>query len=237
MRWCNVARTRRATTSWVSKRNRQKLVRSIIENNRKLVWGIEWSDALADELHKPVRRKFKKRRVFARDVPAIWTADLVDMQSSVKSNKGYKYILVIIDVFIKYGCAVPLKTKSGLDVAKAFRDLWKTQQPPQKWWTEGKGKEFYIRPMKDLLEKNNVQLYSTENEEKSSVVERWNRTIKRMMWKYFTANSTANYNNVLREVIDKYNRSYHNSTKCKPKFAREPSNYQYVFEALYGENL
>jgi hypothetical protein len=88
--------------------------------------------------------------------------------------------------------------------------------------------------MKELLKKNNIELYSTENEEKSCVVERWNRTIKRIMWKYFTANNTQNYIDVLPVIINKYNNTYHRSIKCTPTFAREPSNYQHVFEALYG---
>ena len=77
----------------------RKLVRSIIGKKRKWGLGIEWSNELAEELHKPIRRKFVKRRVFASGVDAIWTADLVDMQSFARSNKGYKYILMIIDVF------------------------------------------------------------------------------------------------------------------------------------------
>ena len=65
------------------------------------------------------------------------------------------------------------------------------QKPPQKLWT-GKGKEFYYKSVKELLEKNNVQLYSTENEEKCSIVERWKRAIKQNMWEYFSANNTMN---------------------------------------------
>ena len=111
---------------------------------------------------------------------------------------------MIIDVFSKFGWAIPLKTKTGLEVTKAFQHLWETPPTPQKLWTD-KGKEFYNRHMKELLKKNNVELYSTENEEKSCVVERWNRTIKRTMWTYFIANNTQNYIDVLPEIINKYN--------------------------------
>ena len=141
---------------------------------------------------------------------------------------------MIIDVFSKYGWSIPLKTKAGLEITRVFQNVWRTQPSPQKLWTD-KGKEFYNRPMKELLQKYNVQLYSTENEEKSSVVERWNRTIKRTMWKYFTANNTMNYITVLPEIIEKYNNTYHRSIKCTPTVAREPSSYQHVFKALYGK--
>ena len=209
-----------------------KFVRSIIGKKRRLGWGIEWSNELADELHKPIRKKFKKRRVFVSGTDAIWTADLVDMQSFSKSNKGFKYILMIIDVFSKYGWAIPLKTKTGPEVTKAFRDLWRTQKPPQKLWTEN-GKEFYNKSMKELLEKNNVQLYSTENEEKSSIVERWNRTSKGDMWKYFSANNTMKCIDILPNLIKKYNNTYHRSIKCTPARARAISSYQHVYDALY----
>ena len=89
--------------------------------------------------------------------------------------------------------------------------------------------------MKALLARNQVEMYSTENEEKSCVVERWNRTIKRNMWKYFTANNTAKYIDVLPQIIARYNTTYHRSIKCTPTQAREPSKHQHVLEALYGK--
>ena len=86
--------------------------------DRKLVLEIEWSNGLADELHHPIRRTFVNRQVFAIDVDAIWSADLVEMQPFAKQNRGYKYILIIIDVFSKYGWAILPKTKTGLEVTK-----------------------------------------------------------------------------------------------------------------------
>ena len=88
--------------------------------------------------------------------------------------------------------------------------------------------------MKDLPEKNNMQMYLTENEEKSSIVERWNRTIMRNMWKYFSANNTMNYIDILPNLIKKYNNTYHRSIKCTPPFARAPSSYQHVYDTLYN---
>ena len=79
----------------------RRLVRPIIGRKRKFGWGIESSNELAAELHKPIRKKFKKSRVFASGTDVIWTADLVDMQSVSRSNKCLKYILMVIDVFRK----------------------------------------------------------------------------------------------------------------------------------------
>ena len=85
------------------------------------------------------------------------------------------------------------------------------------------------------LKKKNVHLYWTENEEKSSVVERWNRTIKSKMWKYFTKNRTGVYVDILPTIIEAYNNTYHRSIKCSPSDARKPANYQHVFNALYND--
>ena len=145
----------------------KKLVRAILGKKRKLGWGItdddgdEWTNELTDELHKPVRRKFRKRRVFAKDVDSIWAADLVDMQYYARTNQGYKYILMVIDVFSKYGWAIPLKTKKGIEVANAFADLWKKQSPPHMLWTD-KGKEFINKDMTTLLKKHNVHLQENQ---------------------------------------------------------------------------
>ena len=88
--------------------------------------------------------------------------------------------------------------------------------------------------MKELLEKNNVELYSAENGEKSSIVERWNRTIKRNMWKYSSANNTMKCIAILPNLIKKYNNTNHRSIKCTPALARVPWSYQQVHDALYN---
>ena len=77
-------------------------------------------------------------------------------------------------------------------------------------------------------------LYSTENEEKSSLVEQWNRTMKNIMWKYFTVNSMQKYIDVLPSMVVKYNGTYHRSIKLTPSDSRNPSNYQHMYNALYG---
>ena len=158
------------------------------------------------------------------------------MQYYSHSNKGFKYIVMVIDVFSKYGWAMPLKNKSADETVRAFTEIWDSEQKPPKFlWTD-KGKEFDNKKFRKLLVENNIHLYWTKNEEKSSVVERWNRTIKNKMWKYFTKNRTGVYIDVLPEIIEKYNNTYHHSIKCTPSDARKPSIYQHVFNALYNDD-
>ena len=209
--------------------------RIIIGTKRKHSGGSVMRQELVEELHRPIRKHFKKRKVISKHVDDIWAADLVDMQYYSRTNKGYKYILMIIDVFSKYGWCVPLKNKTGAEMVRAFSEIWnRGQAPPKHLWTD-KGKEFINKKFKTLLEEKNVNMYWTENEEKSSVVERWNRTIKSKMWKYFTKYRTGVYIDILPSLIEEYNNTYHRSIKSTPSDARKPSNYKHVFQALYGD--
>ena len=211
----------------------RQLVRSIIGLKHKLGMGAAWSSQLADELHKPVRRQFEKRHVFAKQIDDIWAADLVDMSSFSRSNKGYKFLLTVIDVYSKYGWIVPLKSKTGKKVASALAKLFKIAVASRLWTDKGTG--FYNQHVRRVLDANSVTLYSTENEEKSSVAEQWNRTTKRIMWMYFTANNTNKYIDELQNMVDKYNTTKHCSIKVKPSEARNLLNYKHVFIALYGK--
>ena len=100
----------------------------MIGTKKKLGLGIVWTNRLANELHKPIKKKFKKRYVFVRNVDDIWAADLIDLRAHSKVNGGYKYVLMVIDVFSKYGWGVPLKTKTAVAVTEAFETLFKDHQ-------------------------------------------------------------------------------------------------------------
>ena len=130
------------------------------------------------------------------------------MQKFSKWNKGYRYLLMVIGVFSKYGWIIPLKDKKGESVTEAFKTIFKEGRKPQYLWVD-KGKEFYNKHLKDLLEKNGIHMYSTENEEKSSVVERWNRTIKSKMWKQFTVQGNTMYLDMLPKLVKQYNNTKH----------------------------
>ena len=197
--------------------------------------GIVWTNNMANELHKPVRKNFMKRFVFVRHVDDIWGADLIELKKLSKKNSGFRYILMVIDIFSKYGWSVPLKFKTGKEVAKAFQTIFKDNKP-KKLWVD-KGKEFYNTTVEDLLKENNIKMYSTHNDEKCSVVERWNRTIKTELFRYFSANGTQKYTDILQPLIDKYNSTKHRSIGMTPADAREPSNYQQVFKNLYYKKV
>ena len=141
---------------------------------------------------------------------------------------------MVLDVFSKYGWIVPLKDKKGETVAEAFKSIFKKGRKPQYLWVD-KGKEFYNKHVKDLLNKRNIKMYSTENEEKSSVCERWNKTIKNKMWKQFTAQGNTQYLEMLPKILKKYNNDIHSSIKMTPAEASLKINESTVRYNLYND--
>ena len=134
----------------------------------------DWSQQLANELHKPITKNFSKRNLISNGIDKIWAADLVEMQKFSEWNMGIKYLLMVIDVFSKYGWIKPLKDKKTESVSKAFNEIFeKSKRKPQMLWTD-KGSEFISKHFKEFLKKAGIKMYHTENEEKSSVI-RWAR--------------------------------------------------------------
>ena len=104
---------------------------------------LEFNEQLAKELHKPVIRNFKKRTVYSGFKDNIWGADLVDMQLISKLNKGFRFLLCVIDIFSKYAWVVPLKDKKGVSVVDAFKKILDdSNRKPNKIWFD-KESEFY----------------------------------------------------------------------------------------------
>ena len=156
------------------------------------------------------------------------------MQAFSKKNKDTKYLLTIIDVFSKYAWAVPLINKTGESVTEAFDKIVSEGRKPKNLWVD-EGKEFYNKTFQSFLKKNNISMYHTFNEGKAVVIERFNRTLKRIMWKYFTANNTYSYLNVLQSMLYKYNNTKHSSIKMSPEEASKKSNKGTVYFNLYGD--
>ena len=201
----------------------------------KMGSGIEWSNELANELHKPLRVNYVKRQVFVRRAGEIYGADLIDYTGLSKQNSGFKWILMVIDCFSRYGWAVALKDKSGPEVLRGLKVVYE-KSPSLKLWTD-EGREFYNKDVQNYLKLKGVLLYSTHNKEKCSIVERWNRTVKTKLGKYFTANYTHRYIDVLQDLIDLYNRSKHRSIRMSPDEAKLPKNRDRVFRNLYGSRM
>ena len=145
---------------------------------------IKQNQQLANELHKSIIRKFKKRKVYSSFEDNIWGVDLADMQLISKYSKGIRYLLCATDLFRKYAFVVPLKDKKGTTIANAFQSILdNSKRKPNKIWVD-QGSEFYNTHFKKWLKDNNIKMYSTHSEGKSAVAERSVRTLKKTTYKH-----------------------------------------------------
>ena len=187
-------------------------------NNTKLT---PQNKQLAEELYKPIIKKFEKRKVHSAFKDNIWGADLADMQLLSQYNKGIRFLLCVIDIFSKYAWVVPLKDKKGVSIATAFQSILKQSNRKQnKIWLD-KGSEFYNASFKKWLQDNDIVMYSTNNEGKSVAAERFIRTLKSKIYKHMTSISKNVYIDKLDDIVHKYNNTYHTTIKMKPINAKD----------------
>ena len=109
---------------------------------------LESNEQLAEELYKQIIRKFKKGTVYSRYRDNIWGSDLADMQLISKFNKGFRFLLCVIDIFSKYAWVIPLKDKKGVSIVDAFQKILDdSNRKPNKILVD-KGSEFYNNSFK-----------------------------------------------------------------------------------------
>ena len=188
------------------------------------------SSILADGLHRPIIRNFNKRKLYSQFKDNIWGVDLADMQSLSRKNKGIKYLLCAIDLFSEYAFVIPIKDKKGISIVNAFNKIIKqSNRKPNKIWVD-QGGEFYNNVFEKWLSDNDIIMYSTYNEGKSVVAERFIRTLKNKLYKHMTATGKNVYYNVLDDVVNKYNNTKHSTIKMKPIDVEDNNKRVYIDE-------
>ena len=128
---------------------------------------------LANKLHKPIIKKSKKIKVYSGFRDNIWGADLADMQLISKSNKGFRFLLCVIDIIGKYAWVVPLKDKKGIGIVNAFQKTFKKSDRKSNKISVDKRSEFPNNSFKKWLKDNDIDMHLIHNEGKSVVAERF----------------------------------------------------------------
>lgn len=175
----------------------------------------------AVEMYKPVVKKFMKRRIVTLGIDDMWAADLIVMTNYSDENDGYKYMLNVIDSFSKYAWSEPTKKKDGPTVAGAFRRIISKAKKighssPNLLHTD-RGLEFKNKDFKAVLDKHGIKMYHTESKEKSSIVERFNRTLNGKMKRRFYINQNFRWIDILDELMSEYNnRDFHRTIGMSP---------------------
>ena len=183
--------------------------------------------------HKPVQKRFKRNKIIPIGFDTDWQADLADMQKLKKFNQNFGYIMVVVDVLSRYVWTRPLKTKSPVNTAEAFKTILNTGRKCWRLCTD-KGTEWYGKPFKDLLLKHDIKLFSTQNQEiKSALAERSIRTLKTRLWKFFTEQGTNEWLSVLPKLTAAINNSLNRTIGCTPSSVTRENATQ-LWLRLYG---
>ena len=163
-------------------------------------------------LHRPARKRFPRRKYIVGGINHLIQMDLAVFSQFAKHNKGYRYVLIIIDIFSKKVYCTALKSKSGPEVSQAIEEYFiSINETPTHCQTD-KGTEFLNKHTQSVFKKFKVHHYTYTNQEiKASFVERVTRTLKQKIYRHFTHNNTYNYIDVLPDMVSSYNAAVHSS--------------------------
>jgi transposase InsO family protein len=182
-------------------------------------------------LHKPLRKKFPRRKTFAKGINDLFQADLADMQSLSRSNDSHRFILVCIDVFSKRAFAVPLKDKRGPTLAVAFEKIFSNTVPNM--LQTDRGTEFLNSHVQEVFKKYKIHHYWSFNDViKAACAERFIRSLRSRLQRYFTAKHTNKWIDALQGLVDSYNNSFHSTIGMTPNEVN-PENAHRVAERMY----
>ena len=194
----------------------------------------QWAENnLSYSLHKASRRNFKRNKIYASEIDSLWEADLACVQDVAKENDGVNYLLVVINVFSKFLWIRPMKNRIARNLMQAFNSLLGEKRKPEKLRTD-KGTEFINESFQQYLKKQGIKFYTATNEPKGAVVERGNRTLKSKLYRYFTGVNSLRYIDVLQDIADSYNNTYHRSIG-RPPATVSLLNAGQVRRKLYGK--
>lgn len=189
------------------------------------------------ELHRPVRRNFKRRPTQMRGIFDTFQIDLVEMIPYAAQNSNHKYILTIIDIFSKYAWAFPLKNKSSARIVTEMKKLLESGHIPHNIHSDF-GTEFYNRSFRNLMNEYKINHFSTFTIKKAAIVERFNRTLKNKMWQTFHMQSSHKWINILPALLHEYNHTKHRTTKMKPiDVINSKENEQLLLRTVYKNTI
>ena len=183
-------------------------------------------------LHHPARRIFNRNKIIVNGKNVQAQADLVDMSNYAEHNDGYKFILTFIDCFSRVAHARAIKSKSAANVSAALESI--IEDHPIACLQTDRGTEFVANTVTKMLKSHDIHSFVAYNQDiKCAIVERFNRTLKTRMFRYFTSKGTRKYIDVLQKLVDAYNKSIHSTLGITPSSVSE-ANQERLFKRMYG---
>ena len=182
---------------------------------------------------KPPKKNYVTNKTDVYHIDDIWSLDILDLKDyGPENNRGYRYVLVTIDNFSKFGWTIPLKNKNAQTIKDSFENILITSKRKPGLIETDRGKEFYNNIFQDFLNKNNIKLYSRNSSYGAVFAERFNRTIRDLLKKIVFEQGDAKWIDILPTITEQYNNRRHTSTKLSPKDASLRKNEGYVYKNL-----
>ena len=182
---------------------------------------------------KPPKKYYNTNKTNVYYIDDTWSLDILDLKDyGPKSNRGYRYVLVIIDNFSKYGWTIPLKNKNAQTIKDSFENILISSKRKPNLLEGDRDRGFYNNIFQDFLNKNNIKLYSRKSSYGAVFAERFNRTIRDLLKKIVFEQGDANWIDILPTITKQYNNRIHSSTKFTPIQASLKKNEGYVYKNL-----
>ena len=182
---------------------------------------------------KPPKRNYSTNKTNVYHIDDIWSLDILDLKDyGPENNRGYRYVLVTIDNFSKFGWTILRKNKNAQKIKDSFENILISSKRKPNLIESDRGKEFYNNIFQDFLNKNNIKLYSRNSSYGAAFAERFNRTIRDLLKKIVFEQGDAKWIDALPTITKQYNNRIHSSTKLSPKDASLKKNEGYVYKNL-----
>ena len=166
---------------------------------------------------KPPRKSYPTNKSDVHLFDDTWSLDILDLKDyGPENNRGYRYVLVIIDNFSKFGWTVPIKNKNAQTIKDSFENNLISSKRSPNLIESDRGKEFHNNIFQDFLNKNNIKLYSRNSSYGAVFAERFNHTIRDLLKKIVFEKGDGNFIDVLPTITKQYNNRIHSSTKLTP---------------------
>ena len=182
---------------------------------------------------KPPKKIYITNKTDVYYIDDIWSLDILDLKDyGPENNRGYRYVLVVIDNFSKYGWTVPPKNKNALTIKVSFENILINSKRKPNLIESDRGKEFYNNIFQEFLNKNDIKLYSRNSSYGAVFAERFNRTIRDLLKRPVFEKGDGNWIDVLQSITKQYNNRIHSSTKLTPIQASLKKNESFVYKNL-----
>ena len=192
-----------------------------------------------DEIYsRPPNKNFESNKTIIKSIDDTWSSDLLDMNDyGPKNNRGYRYILVVVDNFSRFGWIIPLKNKYAQSITDAFSQIIKTSRRKPNLLETDDGKEYVNKIFNEFLNTNKIKRYSRYTDKGDVFAERFNRTIRNLLKKPVFEKGRADWLSELQSVVKQYNNTIHHSTKMTPNQASKKVNEKEVFSNLRDDRV